>query len=153
MRPMLENGPPSAFFAHSISCLPSTPGIFAGKPMPICMSLRLILFSSSYDVHENSCDARETFPSHRWFLSDCNRNLFLATPRKVDRLTPRPPSTSSFVWLGLYRKWVDHPEHDMWFARGGGNTKTQRPITTPGWRQPHPPDQPLPTFLHTSLPQ
>src|SRR5258708_32607705 len=114
--------------------------------MPICMSLRLILFSSSYDFHEQSCDARETFPSHRWFLSDCNRSLFLATPRKVDRLTPRPPSTSSFVWLGLYRKWVDHPEHDMWFARGGVNHKTERPIPTRVEREPQPRGRPWRDF-------
>src|SRR5260370_40736981 len=102
------------------------------------MSLRLILFSSSYDVHENSCDARETFPSHRWFLSDCNWNLFLATPRKVDRLTPRPPSTSSFVWLALYRKWVDHPEHAMWVARGGASNKTHHSLRSSSRAEPHP---------------
>src|SRR5260370_14570989 len=115
------------------------------------MSLRLILFSSSYDVHENSCDARETFPSHRWFLSDCNRTLFLATPRKVDRLTPRPPSTSSFVWLGLYRNWVDRPEHDMWFARGAGNPKTQPHIPAPLVPAPLPRRRPPPRLPHAPL--
>ena len=40
--------------------------------------------------------------------------------------------------LRLYRKWVDHPEHDMWFARGGVNHKTERHIPTRVEREPQP---------------
>jgi hypothetical protein len=58
---------------------------------------------------------------------------------------------SSFVWLRLYRKWGDHPEQDMSFARGGVNHITDHHIPTRVEREPHPPGRPWRDWCHASL--